>query len=107
MTQLLSACKTEERDASSLSLGKKSYIERAQEGKTQAPIFSFYSLKCTKQPKAEVSGSMGYVCVSRFKCSTMPTMSAKTSRSSWTDKTTPQTKIPITELRDPSKTFSG
>ena len=34
------------------------------------------------------------------KCSTVFTMSAETGRSNWTDKTTPETMIPMTRLKD-------
>ena len=45
------------------------------------------------------------VCFSRFQCSTVPTISVETCRSSRTDKTTPHTKIPMTKLKDTNLSF--
>ena len=50
---------------------------------------------------------MHCVCVSRLKCSTVAAKLAETSSSSWTDKTTLQTKIPITKLKDTDRKFLG
>ena len=39
------------------------------------------------------------------KCSTVLTMLAETYRSNWTDKTTPETVIPMSKLRDKQEVF--
>ena len=54
-----------------------------------------------KWPKAGVSDNVDYICISRHRCFTMPTMSAETCRSSWTDK--PQWQ----KLKDTNKKYSG
>ena len=72
----------------------------------QAPVFSICSSKSHEYPNKAESKAMWAVCISRFQCSAMPTVTAEICRSSWTDKTTSYT-IPMTKLKDTNKKFSG
>ena len=70
------------------SPGRIVTLQRQKRDASSSPFFFFFLFKIPlSNPRLE-SQAMWPVCILRFKCSTMPTMSAETCRSSWTDKTT-------------------
>ena len=62
---------------------------QSQKREMQALLFfSFFKIPLSNPRLDGISGNVGCICISRLKCSPVPTVLAETCRSSWTGKTT-------------------